>query len=128
MVKVLKSALQFALPDGRQLRYSEMVTLLARATFSVNCIPLALADVSGSSQQEDDLAPLTPNMLLLGHNTAEKPTMEYDDSGRYSARINYIQSIHRDGGGDGWRRSCPNLYHAESGQLGVEILVLEILS
>ena len=81
MVKVLKAALHFALPDGRQLRYSEMVTLLARTTISVNCRPLSMADVSGSSQQEDDLAPLTPNMLLLGHNTAEKPSMQYDESG-----------------------------------------------
>ena len=100
MVKVLKAALHYALPDGRTLCYSEMVTLLARVTFSVNSRPLALADVSGSSQQEDDLAPLTPNLLLLGHNTAEKPSMEYDESGRYSARVNYIQSIHR----EWWRR------------------------
>ena len=84
MVKVLKTAFQHALPAGKELSYSEMVTLLSRIAFSVNSRPLALADVSPTSQQEEDLVPLTPNQLLLGHNTAEKPCMEYDENDRYT--------------------------------------------
>ena len=96
MVKVLKTALHHALPPGKVLIYSEMVTLLARIAFSVNSRPLALANVSNTSQQEDDLVPLTPNQLLLGHNTAEKPDMMYDECDKFSARLNYIQSLHRE--------------------------------
>ena len=59
-----------------------------------------MANVSPSNQQEDDLAPLTPNQLLLGHNTAEKPAMEYDVTDKYSARLAYVQSIHK----EWWRR------------------------
>ena len=87
MVKILKAALLHALPTGKELRYREMVTLLSRVAFSVNSRPLALAYVSPTSQQEDLLVPLTPNQLLLGHNTAEKPCMEYDENDKYSARL-----------------------------------------
>ena len=100
MVKVLKTALHHALPSGQVLRYSEMVTLLARVAFSINSRPLALGDVSGTSQQEDDLMPLTPNQLLLGHTTSEVPDMEYDDCDKFSSRLNYIQSVHN----EWWRR------------------------
>ena len=46
MVKIMKKALSGALPVGKELKYSEMVTLLARITFSINSRPLALASVS----------------------------------------------------------------------------------
>ena len=100
MVKVMKTALHYALPSGQVLRYSEMVTLLARVAFSINSRPLALGDVSGTSQQDDDLMPLTPNQLLLGHTTSEVPEMEYDDCGKFSTRLNYIKSVHD----EWWRR------------------------
>ena len=100
MVKVLKTALHHALPTGQVLRYSEMVTLLARVAFSVNSRPLALGDVSETSQQEDELVPLTPNQLLLGHTTSEVPDMEYDDCDKFSARLNYIESVYT----EWWRR------------------------
>ena len=100
MVKVMKTALHHALPSGLVLRYSEMVTLLARVAFSINSRPLALGDVSGTSQQDDDLMPLTPNQLLLGHTTSEVPEMEYDDCDKFSTRLNYIKSVHN----EWWRR------------------------
>ena len=100
MVKVLKTALNHALPAGKVLSYSEMVTLLARIAFSVNSRPLALAHTSSTSQQEDDMMPLTPNQLLLGHNTSEKPGIGYQECDKYSARLNYIHSLHR----EWWRR------------------------
>ena len=94
MVKVLKTALKFAIPAGKVLSYSEMVTLLARIAFSVNSRPLGLAHTSSTSQQ-DDLIPLTPNQLLLGHNTAEKPDVDYLESETYSARLNYLKELHK---------------------------------
>ena len=100
MVKVLKTALNHALPAGKVLTFSKMVTLLARIAFSVNSRPLALAHTSTTSQQEDDMMPLTPNQLLLGHNTSDKPGMEYQEFDKYSARLNYIHSLHS----EWWRR------------------------
>ena len=96
MVKVMKTALSTSFPTGKELKYSEMITLLARITFSINSRPLALASVSSTSQQEDELMPLTPNQLLLGHNTAEAPTMEYSESDKFSARLNYIEAVHNE--------------------------------
>ena len=86
MVKILKSTLTHSLPAGRELRYSEMETLLSRVAMSINSRPLALKNVSSTSQQDEDMMPLTPNQLLLGHNTAEKPSMEYSEDNRFSAR------------------------------------------
>ena len=96
MVKIFKKALVHALPAGKVLGYSEMVTLLARISFSVNSRPLALGDVSGTSQQEDSMMPLTANQLLLAHNTAESPAMEYEEDDRFSARLNFVSSVHRE--------------------------------
>ena len=94
MVKVMKTALSKSLPSEKELKYSEMVTLLARVTFSVNSRPLALASTSSTSQQDEDLMPLTPNQLLLGHNTSEVPAMEYSESDRFSVRMNYFEAVH----------------------------------
>ena len=100
MVKILKSSLHHSLPAGRELRYSEMEALLSRVAMSINSRPLALQNVSSTSQQDEDMMPLTPNQLLLGHNTAEKPSMEYSEDNRFSARLAYIQSVHT----EWWRR------------------------
>ena len=96
----MKRALNYALPSGSVLRYSEMVTLLARVALSMNSRPLALGDVSGTNQQDEDLLPLTPNQLLLGRSTSQVPDIEFEDSGKYSSRINYIKAVHA----EWWRR------------------------
>ena len=69
----MKKAMLHSFPKSKELRYSEMVTLLSRITTSINSRPLALGSVSDTSLQEDCLVPLTPNQLLLGHNTKERP-------------------------------------------------------
>ena len=94
MVKIMKKALYHALPSGYVLTYSEMVTLLARVAFSVNCRPLGLGDTSTSSQQDEDLLPLTPNQLLLGRTNAEVPDLEYSECSRFDSRLNYIKAVH----------------------------------
>ena len=105
----MKKAMLHSFPKSKELRYSEMVTLLSRITTSINSRPLALGSVSDTSLQEDCLVPLTPNQLLLGHNTKEKPSMEYSEDNRLSARLAYIQSIHT----EWWKRwiveVCPTL-------------------
>ena len=100
MVKIMKKALHHSLPQGRELRYSEMETLLSRVAMSINSRPLALKSVSSTSQQDEDMMPITPNQLLLGHTTSEKPSMEYSEDNRFSARLAYIQSVHA----EWWRR------------------------
>ena len=96
MVKIVKKALHHALPGGKRLTFSEFETLLGRVELSVNSRPLGLANVSNSCQQEDVLQPLTPNMMLLGRNSAEVPPMNYACDSRFSARVAYVQSIHQD--------------------------------
>ena len=39
--------------------------------------------------------PLTPNHLLLGRATVEVPDLEYDESNRFSARLSYVQQVHK---------------------------------
>ena len=92
LVKVVKKTLAVSLPEGKVLTYSEMVTLLARVQFSINSRPLGLGQVSSSSQQEEQIL-LTPNQLLLGHNSAQKPDFTYSESS-YSARLTYIEELH----------------------------------
>ena len=82
MVKIMKKALHHSLPKGRELR------------------PLAIKNVSDTNQQDEDMMPLTPNQLLLGHTTSERPSMEYSEDNRFSARLAYIQSVHA----EWWRR------------------------
>ena len=96
VVKILKKALLHALPTGSQLTYSEMETLLGRVEYSVNSRPLALAAVSNTSQQEEFLQPLTPNQLQLGRNTAEVPAMNFDPSNKFSRRLAYVESVHKE--------------------------------
>ena len=96
VLKIVKKSLLHVLPAGKQLTYSEMETLLGRVEYSINCRPLGLAPISNTSQQEDFMQPLTPNQLLLGRNTAEVPALNYDECNKFSARIAYVQSVHRE--------------------------------
>ena len=67
-VKVLKKSLHHALTPGTVLKYSELVTLLAKIAHSVNSRPLGLSSTSQDSQQEVFLSPITPNQLLQGQD------------------------------------------------------------
>ena len=78
MVKILKKSLHHALCPGTVLRYSELVTLLAKVAYAINSRPLGLSSTSQDSQQEDFLSPVTPNQLLLGTTDDDAPPMDYD--------------------------------------------------
>ena len=84
-VKVLKKSLSLAIHPSIELCYSELVTLLARISYSINSRPLSLKNVSPNSQQEDVLMPITPNHLLLGRASIDIPDIDYDDSTKFLA-------------------------------------------
>ena len=70
MVKILKKSLHHALCPGTVLRYSELVTLLAKVAYAINSRPLGLSSTSQDSQQEDFLShptscSLVPLMMML---------------------------------------------------------------
>ena len=99
-VKVLKKSLNLAITPGTVLRYSELVTLLAKIAQAVNSRPLGLSSTSQDSQQEDFLSPVTPNQLLLGKTSDDAPPLEYDDSDKLTARLAYVSGVY-----DAWWRS-----------------------
>ena len=98
-MKVLKRSLGLALAPGVVLSYSELVTLLAQISHSINCRPLSLARTSGDSQQEDEFIPITPNHLLLGRSGDDAPALQFDDSCSTTVRMAYVSQVH----GAWWR-------------------------
>ena len=92
-MKVLKRSLAHALHPGVVLAYDELVTLLARVSYSLNQRPLGIADISDDSLQEDNLSPLTPNMMLLGRNSNESPPLTYSEDDRFCARLAYVTAV-----------------------------------
>ena len=93
-VKVLKKCLHHALTPGTVLKYSELITLLAKIAHSINSRPLGLSSTSQDSQQEDFLSPITPNQLLLGKTDDESPALEYDEDDKFTARLAYVSSVY----------------------------------
>ena len=95
-VKVLKRTLNLSLHPGVELSYPELVTLLAKISYTVNSRPLGLANVSQSSQQEDNMLPLSPNMLLLGRSSNFSPSMEFSSDDRFCARLAYVGQVEKE--------------------------------
>ena len=90
---MLKKTLSLALSPGGEISFPELVTLLAKITYTVNARPLGLVSVSQTSQQEDHMVPITPNMLLLGRSVNVSPPMSYDGQDRFCARLSYISQL-----------------------------------
>ena len=95
-VKVLKKSLSLALPPGVELNYPELVTLLARISYTVNSRPLGLANVSQSDNQEDIMMPITPNMMLLSRSSSNSPPMEYSPEDKFCARLSYVAQVEKE--------------------------------
>ena len=93
-VKILKKSLRLAITPGVVLSYSEFTTLLARIAHAINSRPLGVSRVSGDSQQEDFLSPLTPNHLLLGKSEGEVPPLDYIDTGKHTERLAYVSEVY----------------------------------
>ena len=92
-VRVLKRSLLHAIHPGVILSYDELVTVLARISYSINQRPLGLANTSQNSQQDEQLQPLTPNMMLLGRNSNQSPPLDYNPDERFSSRLAYVASV-----------------------------------
>ena len=99
-VKILKKSLSLALPSGSILKYSELVTLLAKISHSVNSRPIGLSATSRDSQQEDFFSPITPNQLLLRKTDDDAPALDYEENDKFTARLAYVSSVY-----DAWWRS-----------------------
>ena len=95
-VKVLKKTLKLALHPGTELSYPELQTLLAKITYTVNSRPLGLGSISSTSQQEDTMMPLTPNMLLLARSSNLSPAMEYSADDRFCTRLAYVAQVEKE--------------------------------
>ena len=76
---MLKRTLKLAINPGVILTYPEFVTLIARVLYRT----LGLVGVSGSSQQEDHIQPLTPNMMLIGKSSNFSPPLQYSADDRF---------------------------------------------
>ena len=95
-VKVLKRTLELTLHPAVVLTYPELVTLLTKIAYSVNSRPLGLANVSQSSNQEDNMLPLTPNMLLLGRSSNFSQSMEFSGEEKFCARLAYVSEVEKE--------------------------------
>ena len=95
-VKVLKKSLRLYFHPGMELSYPELQTLLAKITYTVNSRPLGLASISSSSQQEDTMMPLTPNMLLLARSSNISPSMNYSPDDRFCTRLAYVAQVEKE--------------------------------
>ena len=93
-VKILKKCLNLALAPGTVLKYSELVTVLAKISHCVNSRPIGLGSTPQDSQQEDFMSPITPNQLLLGKTGDEAPPLEYEDDDRLTARLAYVSGVY----------------------------------
>ena len=93
-VKVLKQSLMHALAPGVVLSYAELSTLLAEISFAINRRPLGLNSVSGESEQEDYLCPLTPNQLLLGRTGDDGPVLDYMGDDKFTSRLSYVSQVY----------------------------------
>ena len=95
-VKVLKKTLRLSLHPGVVLSYPELQTLLAKITYTVNSRPLGLGSISSSSQQEDTMMPITPNMMLLARSSNLSPPMEYSADDRFCTRLAYVAQVEKE--------------------------------
>ena len=60
MVKATKKCLKTAVPNDNELTYSELVTLLAEISYTINCRPIG---VFGGNDQSDEIQPLNPTSV-----------------------------------------------------------------
>ena len=93
-VKILKRCLRLALAPGVVLSYSELITLLAKISNSINSRPLGVKNVSADSLQEDFLVPITPNHLLIGRSDGAVPPLDYDDNSSCTTRLAYVTELY----------------------------------
>ena len=78
------------------LAYDELVTLLARIACSINSHPLGLQTTANTSQQEEDICPLTPNHMLLGRSSPVSPPIQYSEEDKFCQRLAYVAGVEKE--------------------------------
>ena len=106
MVKVTKRCLKKAVPEDAKVTYGEYITVLAEVTYTINCRPIGVA---GSQDLEEEIQPITPNMLLLGRSDLDSkpPSFDYDIS--LPKRSEYVRNLVDKWWGLWKRQVFPNL-------------------
>ena len=90
MVKQTKKCLDKAVPDDSKITYGEFVTLLAGVTYTINCRPLG---VKGSTDLQEEMQPITPNMLLIGRSDNFSKRPEYEGDFNLPQRSAYVKNL-----------------------------------
>ena len=90
MVKLTKKCLDKAIPEGAKITYGELVTLLAGISYTINCRPLG---VKGSNDLDEEIQPITPNMLLLGRSDFDSKSPPYNEDISLPTRTAYVKDL-----------------------------------
>ena len=90
MVKLTKKCLDKAIPEGAKITYGELVTLLAGISYTINCRPLG---VKGSNDLDEEIQPITPNMLLLGRCDFDSKSPPYNEDISLPTRTAYVKDL-----------------------------------
>ena len=91
MVKVTKKCLKTALPQDSKFSYSELITLLAQISYTINCQPTGITSRNNLSEE---IQPITPNMILIGCSNLDVKAPEYDVDTALPKRTAYIKNLH----------------------------------
>ena len=90
MVKLTKKCLDKAVPEDAKITYGEFVTLLAGITYTINCRPIGVFD---SHDLEEEIQPITPNILLIGRSDNDSKRPEYDTNISLPKRSAYVKNL-----------------------------------
>ena len=90
MVKSTKKCLEKALTEYVSITYGELVTLLAGITYTINCRPIG---VKGSTDLQDEIQPITPNMLLIGRSDNDSKRPSFDQQFSLPKRSAYVKNL-----------------------------------
>ena len=92
MVKQTKLCLRKAVPEDAKISYGEFVTLLAGISYTINSRPIG---VQGSQNLNEEIQPITPNMLLLGRSDLDvkHPIYEPDQNISLPRRSAFVKEL-----------------------------------
>ena len=90
LVKITKKCLKAAVPDDIKITYSELITLLAQISYTINCRPIG---VFGGNDLKEEMQPNTPNMLLIGRSDMDCKVPEYDMDTALPKRTAYVKNL-----------------------------------
>ena len=90
MVKITKKCLDIAMPVDAKITYSELITLLAQVSYTINARPIG---VSAGGDLQEEIQPITPNQLLIGRSDFDVKAPEYDMDTALPKRTEYVKNL-----------------------------------